>query len=65
MSSMLDRIRQAWVAADRAAERMEELGVDPEQWRGIIHGEISPTEGDLAMISEACDVSLEWLRGKK
>lgn len=61
---LLERIRTAWIMADRAAEKMEELNVEPDRWRAVVLGDRKPNDEDLAYIAEACGVTVQWIKGK-
>lgn len=61
MSTPADRVRQAWAAADRPAENLARLGVDPTRVRRILDGVRPPSSTDLAYIAVAAQVSVQWL----
>jgi hypothetical protein len=60
-SPYLSRIRQALANADDAADRFAANGMDPERFRLIIEGQQRPTSLDLALIADACRVTVGWL----
>jgi ParB-like chromosome segregation protein Spo0J len=64
-SPFLPRIRQAWAATDDSGERFTDLGMDPERLRRIIDGTQRPNTLDMALIAEACRVTVDWLLGGK
>lgn len=61
-SPILQRIHQAWVDADDQTEaRLRKLAVDEQQFKDIIDGVRKPSSTDLALLSIAFQVSVDWL----
>lgn len=62
--AVVDRIQQAWAAADDAAGRLAALAADETtRMKAVIDGERRATSLDLALIGEACGVTVDWLLG--
>lgn len=57
----LDRIRQAWVAADDAVDRLVDLGPGERVFRAILDGRRYPSTYEWAAIAEALRVNVDWL----
>ncbi|WP_037616366.1 hypothetical protein [Streptomyces aureus] len=60
-SLYLPRIQQAWANADDAADRFAANGMPSDRLRNIIEGKQRPNTLDMALIAEACQVSVDWL----
>ena len=59
--AVVDRIQVAWAATDDAAGRMAALSADEARMKAVVDGERRPSLLDLALIGEACGVTVDWL----